>query len=547
MMRWLSGVLWVLLAGGLAADAAETPPAALSVDTVPAAGKQSALLTISRFGRYAITATSTQGTTLQLVDRMAGPGEPDGELGVRDGRLDVFLERGQYKLITRGHTAASGTARLQARAFTERNRPQAPQLVELKPIEGELRDLEQVSYWLQITERESVALEAAGRDLADLRLWRDGEWLVDATPVREYLQPRTGQPMFAYRIAATLDPGLYLVTAYGGPAQPWAEGGDAHPFHLRYGIPAIGEPVRERHVVGPFGIDRYRISATANYYRIEVAEATPLAARVGVFDHADPFGEAGEALLEITKKTVPPVAETLVAARENGERFITVRGTPGQAYMLQGFLRSDVYQFRATGDHWISTVHSGHAQDAVDATAILVDWPKGQRVEPMRTEVVELDAKTGWARRANLLATLTVFFKVKEAGAYTVASKGTTARFRLEPFMVNRPAKYQPPPFRDAGSRWDLDAGLYVLTIEPVRKGILDVALKPAGLVDAALDAVGMGRDTAAAPVQAAGRFGAVPLVVDHAYTVYVNTQPGVASGLVLRARRGMGIGKARS
>src|SRR5262245_46987885 len=170
MMHGLCGVLGFFLAAAATAGAAEAPPATLSRDVVPAAGGQSAILTVTRFGRYAITVTSAQGTTLQLVDRMAGPGEPDGEVGTRDGRLDVFLERGEYKLLTRGHHAASGTARLAVHPFAERHAPRPPQIVYLKPVDGELRDFEQVSYWLKVDERASIWLEAAGRALGDLRL-----------------------------------------------------------------------------------------------------------------------------------------------------------------------------------------------------------------------------------------------------------------------------------------------------------------------------------------------------------------------------------------
>src|SRR5688572_24657912 len=132
MRRTLALVVWTLGTTG-ATWGAEPPPASLDREAVPASGTQSALVTVSRFGRYAITVTSAQGTSLQLVDRMAGPGDPDGEPGVRDGRLDLFLDRGQYKLVTRGHRAASGTVRLAIQPFREKSAPTPARLVELKP------------------------------------------------------------------------------------------------------------------------------------------------------------------------------------------------------------------------------------------------------------------------------------------------------------------------------------------------------------------------------------------------------------------------------
>ena len=535
MKRVLLG-LWGLSWAGLVLGAEPPAPraAALDRDNLPAAGTHSAILTVTRFGRYAIRVKSEQGTALQLVDRMAGPGDPDGEPGVRDGRLDVFLERGEYKILSRGHRAATGTVRLSVEPFVEKSATRPPRLLELKPVDGELRDLEQVSYWIEVGARRNVWLEAAGRALTDLRLWRDGEWLVDAAPEREHVQPKVGQPVFVYRISTALDPGLYRLTAYGGAPQPWSEG-DGHPLHIRFGIPEIGEPSRERHAVGPFGIDRYRITAVANYFRLELPEAAPLLAHVGTFNPQAAFSDQAETSLEVTKKSVPPGAEVEVASHEHGERFVTVRGAPGQPYVLQAFQRADQYELARSGAHWISTVHSGDPADNVDATAILVE-AGSRRAVPMQTGVVPLDARTAWSRRANLLSTLTVFFDVKEAGAYTIVSEGTSARFRLEPFMIRRPERYQPPAFRDSGARWDLDAGLYVLTVEPVRKGILDVVLKPAGLLDAALEATGLGPDRAPAPAQAAVIFAEAALLAESRYTVYVNQRPGVSTGLVLRA-----------
>ena len=88
-------ILQALLLAALAAPpptAAEDGPV-LDRATVPAAGRQQAQLTVGRFGRYALSVKSAQGTSVQVVDRMAGPGESAGRPGEEDGRLDVFLER----------------------------------------------------------------------------------------------------------------------------------------------------------------------------------------------------------------------------------------------------------------------------------------------------------------------------------------------------------------------------------------------------------------------------------------------------------------------
>src|SRR5688500_14418347 len=152
---------------------AEADAPVLAPPLFPAAGRHSALLTVPRFGRYAVSVKTEEGAALHLVDRMAGPGGRVGLPGDQDGRLDALLERGEYRVVVDGHDRAKGTAALSVRPFRELHE-QAPLLVELKSVESSLADLEQRSYWIQVDKPRLVMVEASGRDLADLRLWRDG-------------------------------------------------------------------------------------------------------------------------------------------------------------------------------------------------------------------------------------------------------------------------------------------------------------------------------------------------------------------------------------
>lgn len=65
---------------------------------------------------------------------MAGPGEIAGNAGEKDGRLDLFLEKGRYKIVTYGHEKASGNARLEVHPFNEKNSPQPPAIVKYRLI-----------------------------------------------------------------------------------------------------------------------------------------------------------------------------------------------------------------------------------------------------------------------------------------------------------------------------------------------------------------------------------------------------------------------------
>ena len=93
--------------------------AKLQVDEVPAAGEGQALLTVEAPGRFSIRAQSKTGVALQLVDMLSGPGEKAGDPATRDGRLDMLLDKGVYKIKTFGAEKASGAAKLSASAFHE--------------------------------------------------------------------------------------------------------------------------------------------------------------------------------------------------------------------------------------------------------------------------------------------------------------------------------------------------------------------------------------------------------------------------------------------
>ncbi|HSD29541.1 MAG TPA: hypothetical protein VLL75_19715, partial [Vicinamibacteria bacterium] len=468
----------------------EASPPAPTLDraSVSARGRQTAILTVPAFGRYAVRVTSRQGTAIQLVDRMAGPGEIAGRAGETDGRLDLLLDRGEYQLVTTGDRRASGEAKLDVQPFVERHAPQAPLLVELKPVEEELGDFEQASWWVDVPETRTVWLEAAGRSLADLRLWRDGTWLVDAEPEREVVQPVVGKPLLTCRLAAELEPGLYLLTAYGGAPRPWASDDGGQPLHLRFGIPMLGDAGRFRRAVSAFGRDRFLAPLRATFFRLELPEARTATLEAGRLDRAHPFAP-GEERAEITKTSRVPATELLLEPGESAEgyRVVSVSGEAGQPYVLQHFELRDHYQFTGSREHWVATVHAGAAVDSIDATGILVRsrrYGEGREVDVFAEQTIPLDARSGWARRANLLDTATLFVNVREAGTYEVAVDEVVAEVRVEPFLLSRPAAYEAPPWQASPSRWDLEPGFHVVTLRPKQKGVARITMRAKGLLD---------------------------------------------------------------
>lgn len=162
----IAGLVWLALLLSFSAphvwasQATEADPvsaARLSSKTLSAAGRQEALLEITGFGRYAVTVSSRQGTAVQLIDCMSGPSPIMGQPGEQDGRIDRFLDHGEYKVVTFGPENGLGEANLEAHPFEALNAPAPPLLlVELKPVSGSLDDFQELSYWVEVTEARHV-------------------------------------------------------------------------------------------------------------------------------------------------------------------------------------------------------------------------------------------------------------------------------------------------------------------------------------------------------------------------------------------------------
>jgi len=200
-------------------------------------GRQEAILSVDRFGRYSVRAESAQGTSVELIDRMAGSLGRSGEPGRENGRLDLILDRGTYKLVLESHEKGKGTAKLRAAAFRDRRGEPGtalPRLPETRLVEETLEDLEQLSYWLEVPERREVRAEAAGRHLTDLRLWRDGSWLEGAEPECATVQP--------------VRPAAAALPARRGPRSRPVPAG-----RLRRPLAAVGRRVGRASSVAPLG------------------------------------------------------------------------------------------------------------------------------------------------------------------------------------------------------------------------------------------------------------------------------------------------------
>ena len=343
--------------------------ASLSRSTVPAAGRTDVMLEVRAPGRFAIRAESRTGVALQLVSQMSGPGEQAGEPGSKDGRVDELLDSGTYKLRVFGAPNAPGEAKLVIEPFRDRGEISAT-LAHGGQISTDLFDLTQRSWWVQVEKPGRVSVEAAGRSLADLRLWRHGRDLAALDPKITRVTPKAGHPLARARIEGDVEPGLYLVTAYGGPKLTWTDGDRAEPLHVRFGLP---EPMTGslEGTIGPTGSARFEAPGAASQFRLELPE--PAAATLSVRR-----GAASPVTGSMARNTREPFVTLASSGDPAKPALVEVSGREGQPFRLRALDPSASRRISGAGPHLVAVDVAGEGGDEVPATVLLAQFESGK-------------------------------------------------------------------------------------------------------------------------------------------------------------------------
>ena len=493
-------------------------------------GLNETLLHISVPGRYSLQAQSDQGTKIEIVDRMAGPFAAAGSVGEQDGRLDLLLDEGTYKIRLRSHEEGVGTLKLAVHSFVEIGSSDKLLPLDTYQIENSsLEDLQQQSFWLHLKRRRILRLEAIGRNLKDCRLWRDGVWLEDIKPRFSTYEPVNGQPMRYAEFYHDLNPGAYRLTFYGGAALAWTDDSGTHPFSLRMGFRRLGSSGRQIITLSPFGRDAYVVPAKTDFFQISRADKK--ATRLSVKKWEDKTSRhGGRAQASITKESRNPFAFVRTPEKV-GKKWVSVQGNPGDQVVLTYFLDDRNFSIES-GDYWISSLHSIEGQDAIDVTGI-INHPKQETPVDGQVLTVGLDIPlvTG---KFNLLGNTSLFLKLEDAGTYVIEEdegSGARGRYRIEPFMVRKPRNYRSPPFQSPGKALELTQGFYKLTIRPDEsKGILSFVLHQ--------------KDKSVDDLQTDSPFRKQSLLLPKVnlpqrrelYTLQLNRRHNVAAGIIIRS-----------
>ncbi|MBC9207784.1 hypothetical protein IBL26_13140, partial [Roseomonas aerophila] len=454
--------------------AVTAPAARLQRETLPTAGQGETLVEVLQPGRFAIRAESPTGTALQLVDMLTGPAEEAGAPGAADGRLDVLLDTGTYKLRTRGAENAQGDTRLSVTPFAEAAPPAI--LRSGETLSATLADLQQRAFWFVVDKQRPVRIEAAGRGLRDLRLWREGRDLVPTTPDAATIEPTPGHTLSRLLLTPELEPGTYLVTAYGGPSLPWADGAPATPFHLRLdGAPALAQGWLSG-VIGPFGSEVYELPSQANRFRLTLPE--PAAARLDV-------GTGPRiASAVILPERRDPVIQLNTNPRGEAPRRVTVTGREGQAFQLRAFGGEAIRRQPGPGTYMVAAEAVGLGGDGVPATVLLRRDQSGREPVLVGGSGPRVAPGQAWRSRFNLRGPVTLLVQVTAPGPIAVRADGVAVNATIQPVTAPRA-----PGAANGDSQrgWDLAPGWYRLRLEPPANasGVLDLTVGPPGLIPA--------------------------------------------------------------
>jgi hypothetical protein len=493
------------------AQRARPTPARLSPAELPADRDGAAILTTPAPGRYSIRVKSPSGARIELVDMIEGPTDSSGAPGLRDGRIDALLDKGAYKIRVANAKGASGKALLSAEPFVEVDGKTAA-LVAGQSQSGELGDLQQRSYTLDVGPEGRVAIESEGRSLADMRLWRPGGELVDLAFERRNVEPKPGQFMTLIRLEGALAPGHYLVTAYGGEPLAWASGVAAQPFLLRLESWTSLDAGLFEGVIGPFGALRFAAPAGYDAFRLDAPQPAPLklearrgaAARIG----------------SIAKNSREPFVTLDLASDGKEPAKLDVSGYEGQAFSLRAVHRDAHFSFEGSGPHLVGLDVAGEGGDEIAATALFARVEKDGRTPVLASDMPRLANGRPWRGKFNLRGRTTLLFEVVDAGPVAIDAKGVNLTALVEPTL----GALAPRADGKIPNRYDLAAGFYTLVLDPIgdAAGVIDVTLGTPGVAAPA---------PVSAPARVAISFGEQRLEKEGSYLIIANVAPGLLIG----------------
>jgi hypothetical protein len=495
-----------------AEDGAKSASGQFSMSDLPADRDGAAILTTPAPGRYSVRARSASGARIEIIDMIEGPGESSGAPGQRDGRIDRLLDKGAYKIHVANVKGATGKVHLSAEAFTEVD-AKRPALVAGRIESGELGDMQQRSYGLEVGAEGRVAIEAVGRALQDMRLWSSSGDLVDLAFDKRIVQPKPGHFMTRIGLEGALAPGRYLVTAYGAPPLVWSDSAAAQPFMLRLQTSSSMDAGFTDGVIGPFGSARFAAPGGYTAFRLELPQPAKASLDVRRDKGANAFAQLGVNNRE-------PAITVFAPGDDKEPAQIEVSGFEGQAFTLRAARQNAHLNFEASGPHLVGVDLAGDGGDEVPASVLFAQVEKDGKIRVLASDMPRIATGRPWRGKFNLRGRTTLLFEAKDSGPVAVDAKGVKLHVSIEPTL----GALAPRADGKDSTRFDLQAGFYTLVLEPQgdAAGVIDVTLGTPGVAAPA---------PATAPERMAISFGQQQLELSGSYHIIGNIAPQLLMG----------------
>jgi hypothetical protein len=451
----------------------------LGRETVSAGGPQKTTLSVMEAGRYAVQVKSLSGASLQLVDRIKGPGPEYGVAGAFDGRMDVFLDAGEYQVLVKGSGDAGERVDIHADVFQAAADRQAP-LPGTEPYETTLHDLESIDFWFFLPSTQMIHIDAAGRSLQDMRLWLNGTWLTEHEPFRSHVETDSGRSMKRCRFLIRCPAGTHKITVYGGEPLQWAYGGMESPLYIRTGIESVTAAGSINRNISIFGDDTFLVDSGADFFRLDsLSPGTGLSVDDIFSDDDVRLDESYTS--RIRDMRTPSVERTVGNA--DTRKIVRISGQSGAQYNLTWFRvnYSNPRLMYLDGTYDVTFFHGGNPRDQAELNAIIIEenrqTPRQERI--LASSRIDVESAATVYRRFNVSDPVSVFVWFKQAGKYTLHSRGTPCRFVLESFYTRTPRDYVRPLPQAFPSTVDVNTYVYRLTVEPDKPGLVEIAITP--------------------------------------------------------------------
>lgn len=433
-------------------------------------------------GRYAIRPKSTMGAAITLVDPINGPGTKSGVTGKEDGRIDHFLDTGKYRLIIDGDPRETTLISIEVMLFRQTSNDKDLDITTTIQTDT-LDDLDTCAYWFSREAGGPLRIQAAGRALGDIRIWRNGTWLMDATPMITESAGQTGQPLTVMTLITHLDPGSYCLKLYGARPLDWAIGGESNPLYIRTGIPTLPVAGTFTGSISIFGEELFHMPSKTDYFLLE---STVVGTGIAVQEYSieeTTHGFSGT-IRRIADANFP--YQSTRHNWKNTQKLLRIDGTAGTPYRIRWFQEQPRRRkLDKSGKYSIRLYHGANEKDVAPLHAMVFQedtinnsWKIiGQTTGRVSPESV-------YTTRFNLMKPVTLFLEFTEDGPYRIDSRGVPARYILEPYLLHPPKDYTQPLPKTFPQTEQIGAKVYKLTIQPDKFGSIDLMISAETMAD---------------------------------------------------------------